>query len=132
LSYEIRKENIENVKQKSISSQFPSALMQAKHDYTATGKLNVNGESDMSFKRGDFITILDKRDLWLLGSLNGVVGLVPSNYLIPISSDCIQYVDLKLSTIEIGSAENNVQTAFTNSGSFSENINQNHLSDINQ
>jgi hypothetical protein len=54
----------------------------ALYDYTSSGKKNPLGEGDISFTQGDVMIVLEKRGTnWLLVERNGVIGLVPANYV---------------------------------------------------
>ncbi|KAL3090299.1 hypothetical protein niasHS_006751 [Heterodera schachtii] len=64
----------------------PSQLMVAKYDYSRQYSPNVDAEQvELSFRQGDLITVYGPMDEdgFYLGELNGVRGLVPSNFLQP-------------------------------------------------
>ncbi|XP_048512969.1 intersectin-2 isoform X5 [Athalia rosae] len=54
-------------------------------------------EDELSFEKGDVITVLAKEDAaWWRGEMNGVSGVFPSNYVSPMSGDMIREVMLGL------------------------------------
>jgi len=50
-------------------------MARALHSYTAAQP------GDLTFKKGDVITIFNKDQDWWIGHLNGRIGIVPSNYV---------------------------------------------------
>ncbi|XP_037651143.1 intersectin-2b isoform X2 [Sebastes umbrosus] len=67
------------------STPAPQSVCQviAIYDYTA-----ANGD-EMSFSKGQLINVLDKNDPdWWKGEMNGVTGLLPTNYVKMTTADC--------------------------------------------
>ncbi|KAF7636359.1 hypothetical protein Mgra_00004140 [Meloidogyne graminicola] len=84
-SYEEQQQEYQQHQMRGI----PNQLMVAKYDYDSRHlSPNVDAEQvELSFRQGDLITIFGPMDEdgFYLGELNGIRGLVPSNFLQPVT-----------------------------------------------
>lgn len=58
----------------SSSSSNSTKLFVAQFDYTSQGQKNSLGEKDLSFKKGEIMSLIDRRTNWLLVELNSEIG----------------------------------------------------------